>query len=140
MNLQFRRTFSNECDISSPPNGRHNLCEMVMPNSKLKEIQKRLVSAITYYRILNRFSLNEITEKTGINFYLIEGGTRPVSIATIIKLESVFGPKAISNLLNHAWHGEEEWSEEALEKRIRYEQEQWDKEKKSKKEKAKGKS
>lgn len=113
---------------------------MSMPNTKLKEIQKRLVSALKYYRILNRFSLNEITEKTGINFYLIEGGTRPVSIATIVKLEPVFGPKAISNLLNHAWHGEDEWTEEALDKRIKLETEQWEKERKQAKGKTKGKS
>src|SRR4051812_6283749 len=103
-----------------------------MPHNKMKEIQRRLVLALTYYRLLNRLTANEITEKTGVNFYLLESGARPVSIATIIKLESVFGGSAVSNLLNHTWHGEGEWNENTLEKRIQAEQEQWDKEKRLK--------
>jgi transcriptional regulator with XRE-family HTH domain len=103
---------------------------MTVPNTKLKEIQKRLVSALKYYRIANRLTANEITERTGVNFYLIESGKRPVTIPTIIKLESVFGQKSVSNLLNHAWHGEGEWNEESLLKRTRAEQDKWDGEKK----------
>ena len=102
-----------------------------MATNKMKEIQKRLVLALTYYRLLNRLTANELTEKTGVNFYLLESGARPVSIATIIKLESVFGGGVVSNLLNHTWHGEGEWNEAALEQRIKTEQAQWDKEKKS---------
>lgn len=103
-----------------------------MANIKLKEIQKRLILALTYYRILNRLTANEITEKTGVNFYLLESGTRPVSIASIVKLETVFGAGLVSNLLNHAWHGESIWTEEALKKRIQIEQDAWGKEKKAK--------
>jgi hypothetical protein len=104
-----------------------------MPNNKMKEIQKRLVLALTYYRILNRLTANEITEKTGVNFYLLESGKRPVSIATIIKLESVFGGDAVSNLLNHTWHGEGEWNEDSLKRRIQLEQTKWDVERKKNK-------
>ncbi|MBI4947578.1 MAG: helix-turn-helix transcriptional regulator [Bacteroidetes bacterium] len=100
-----------------------------MPN-RLKEIQKRLVLALKYYRIANRLTANEITENNGVNFYLIESGKRPISIATIMKLEDVFGVEAVSNLLNHAWHGEGDWKEESLMQRIRMEQEKWDNEKK----------
>ncbi len=89
-----------------------------MPSDKLKEIQKRLVLALTYYRILNRLTANEITEKTGINFYLLESGARSVTIPTIVKLEAVFGGASVSNLLNHTWHGEGAWTTEALTKRI----------------------
>jgi hypothetical protein len=88
--------------------------------------------ALTYYRLLNRLTANEITEKTGVNFYLLESGKRPVSIATIIKLESVFGDEAVSNLLNHTWHGEGEWNEASLKKRIQKEQEAWEMEKRAK--------
>lgn len=109
-----------------------------MNNITLKHIQKRLVLAVRYYRILNRMSLNEITERTGTNFYLLENGKRPVTIPTIIKLEPVFGADAVSNLMNHAWHGEGEWTEEALEKRIKLELDQWEKEKKLEKENKKG--
>ena len=97
--------------------------------TKSKEIQKRLVSAITYFRIVNRLTQNKITEISGLNFYLITNGIRPVTIFTIIKLESVFGTKIASNLLLNAWNIKGEWTVEGLATRIVSEQVKWDKEK-----------
>ncbi len=108
---------------------------MNKPNIRFKEIQKRLVLALKYYRIAHRLTANEIMERTGVNFYLIESGERPVTIPTIVKLESVFGGKIVSELMNHTWHGEGEWTEDILEKKIAHEKQNWDKEKKSSKKK-----
>ena len=101
-----------------------------MRGHKWQVFQKRLILSLEYFRVLNRFTANEITESTGINFYQLQSGVRPVTIATMVKLEPLFGSAVVSNLFNHAWQGEGEWKEEALTEHIRLEQAKWDKEKK----------
>lgn len=101
---------------------------MTYSSNRLKEIQKRLTLALTYYRIAHRLTANEITERSGINFYLIESGKRPITIPTIIKPETVFGPSVTSNLLNYAWYGEGDWSEDVISEKIAHEPAAWDRE------------
>lgn len=103
---------------------------MEMEKTKFKDIQSRLVLALTYYRILNRLTSNEITEKTGINFYMLENSIRPVSIKSLVKLESLFGSNAIISILCSAWYGAGEWSEVLIKKRILIEKGKWEIEKK----------
>lgn len=87
-----------------------------------------IISAISYFRLVHRLTKNEITEITGVTFYLLANGTRPVTLHTIIKWELVFGVETASNLVNFAWQKEGEWTVEALAKRILSEQVKWDKE------------
>jgi hypothetical protein len=98
-------------------------------NDKYFEIQKRLASALSYFRILKRLSRNEITEITGLNFYLILSGVRPVSLFTMVKMESVFGTEIASNLFKNAWPSEGEWTVKSLAIRCHNEQVKWNKEK-----------
>jgi transcriptional regulator with XRE-family HTH domain len=100
-----------------------------MEYEKIKEIQKRMALILRYLRILNRLTANEITERTGVNFYLLENGKRPVSISGLIKLEPFFGMEAISNILKRSWDGNGEWTEEAIKERTLAEQILWNKEK-----------
>jgi|CXWL01.1.fsa_nt_gi hypothetical protein len=101
----------------------------IMMENKSKDIQKRLVSAISYFRLVNRLTKNKISEITGINYYLLANGTRPVSVFTIVRLEKVFGTPVASNLLLNAWSEKGDWTVLSLAKRISTEQVLWDKEK-----------
>ena len=97
--------------------------------SEYVNIQKRLVLTLKYMRILKRLTAIEVAKRTGVNFYLLETGSCPVSVSTILKLQEVFGLRSMTNLLCNTWHEGGIWTEKVLEKLIFEEETKWEAEK-----------